>query len=313
MNVRARDEFLAQALDPSKCFLCGNTVSENARTAEHVFPKWMQKEVELWNRNLTLLNGTVIPYRQLTITCCHDCNHFHLGKLERQVSAAFRHGADAVRVLDPEVLYLWLGKIYYGLLFRELTLRSDRHDPLSEEMITNAEVLREFRVHHMLLRRAIGQVTWNPFPASIFIFDALTSDRAPANFDYCDAIEQPFLTIRCSHTYLAAFLQDFGAARAFGVGNFQQVKAAAGLVLHPLQCVELDALFLTVLKQHHPAKLVLGQGPYGCDVIASPPGGLSGLPPYEPWDSDLYQDMLKATLMTGREAASWPEGAAFQA
>jgi hypothetical protein len=70
---------------------------------------------------------------------------------------------------------------------------------------------------------------------------------------------------------------------------------------------------LTVLKQHHPAKLVLGQGPYGCDVIASPPGGLSGLPPYEPWDSDLYQDMLKATLMTGREAASWPEGAAFQA
>lgn len=83
MNVRARDEFLAQALDPSKCFLCGNTVSENARTAEHVFPKWMQKEVELWNRNLTLLNGTVIPYRQLTITCCHDCNHFHLGKLRK--------------------------------------------------------------------------------------------------------------------------------------------------------------------------------------------------------------------------------------
>jgi hypothetical protein len=172
--------------------------------------------------------------------------------------------------------------IGYGLLFRELTLRLDQTDPQSSETITDAEVRREFGVHHLLMRRAFGRVSWNIFPASIFVFDALVDADAKANFDYFDAIDQPFLTLRCGSTYVAAFLQDFGAAHDFRVDEFQQVRAARHLVLHPLQCLELDALFLTVLKRHHPAKLVIGQGPEGWDVLVNWPGGLylvSGYPP----------------------------------
>jgi hypothetical protein len=298
MNIVEHDAFFAQALDPTQCFLCGEVVAKEEQTKEHVFPSWMQEDFDLWNQNLTLLNCTVIRYRQVTITCCRRCNTRYLKRLEDKVSAAFRQGADAVRSLDPEVLFLWLAKVYYGLLFRELTLRLDRANPSSNDTIADPEVLRAFRVHHLLMRRVLGKVSWNFFPASIFIFDALTTEKTAANFDYLDAIDQPFLTLRCGATYVAAFLQDFGAAHEFGVDAFEQVTAAAGLVLHPLQCIELDALFLTVLKQHHPVSLVVGQGPHGWDVMASPGGGLSGLPPYEPWDRDYYRHVLEVNWTT---------------
>jgi hypothetical protein len=293
MSGDERDPIFSQALDPSRCFLCGEMVEEVERTKEHIFPSWMQSDFGLWDKSLTLLNGTVIPYRQVTVTCCFKCNNKYLKPLEDKVSTAFREGAGAVRALDPEVLFLWLAKIYYGLLFRELTLRLDRTNPDNESTITNPEILRAFGVHHVLMRRVLGEVSWNLFPASIFVFDALTSETSAVNFDYFDAIDQPFLTLRCGSSYVVAFLQDFGAAHDFGVDGFEEVRAAYRLVLHPFQCIELDALFLTVLKQHHPAGLMLGQVPHGWDVMVSPRGGLSDLPPYDPWDRDYCRKILE--------------------
>jgi len=277
-----------------RSFLCGEMVNEANRTKEHVFPAWMQTDFGLWDQSLTLLNGSIIPYRQVTVTCCFNCNNKYLRPLEDKVSVAFREGADSVRSLNPEVLFLWLAKIYYGLLFRELTLRLDRSNPDNESMITNPEMLRGFGVHHVLMRRVLGKVSWNLFPASIFVFDALTSEASAANFDYFDAIDQPFLTLRCGSSYVVTFLQDFGAAHDFGVDGFEQVQTAYELVLHPLQCIELDALFLTVIKQHQPASLMVGQTPDGWDVMVSPLGGLSGVPPYEPWDRDYYGQNLES-------------------
>ena len=232
-----RDLFLNQALDPTRCFLCGAAVGAGQRSREHVFPEWMQHEFSLWNQKLTLLNHTTIPYRQLVITCCKICNNEILSQLEDEVKSAFIEGADAVRQLDPERLFLWLAKFYYGLLFRDLTLAVERSDP-SLGMIMDQDTLREVGLHHLLLRRLKGQVSWNEFPASIFVFEALTSRNNSRNFDYSDSLEQPFLTMRCGSTYLVAFLQDFGAVSKLDVDRWSQLVAARSLKLHPLQCLE---------------------------------------------------------------------------
>ena len=42
---------------------------------EHIIPRWMQRRFDLFNETLTLINGTRIPYRQLTIPCCESCNN----------------------------------------------------------------------------------------------------------------------------------------------------------------------------------------------------------------------------------------------
>ena len=105
-----------------KCFLCGTQLTSDNRSDEHVIPKWVQHEFALWNQNLTLLNQTPIPYRQLTIPCCAPCNNEHLNRIEVAVSTAWREGFDSFASLNRDVLFLWLAKIVYGLLVRELFL-----------------------------------------------------------------------------------------------------------------------------------------------------------------------------------------------
>jgi hypothetical protein len=53
----------------NRCFLCGSHLGE-ARTQEHIFPKWLQRRYDLLDQRIDLLNGTGIPYRQMKVPCC---------------------------------------------------------------------------------------------------------------------------------------------------------------------------------------------------------------------------------------------------
>jgi hypothetical protein len=293
------DEFLRQSLDPRACFLCGEQVSGQAdETKEHVFPRWMQNDFKLWDQKLNLQNRSTIPYRKVTIACCEDCNGRVLGPLESEISTAFRAGPHAVRQLDPERLFLWLAKFYYGLLFRELDLHADRSQPHLGP-ISTPEVLKNFSVHHLLLRRLLGQIEWSTFPASIFILDALTSDNPRLNFDYVDFLNQPFLTLRCGRTFVVAFLQDFGAVTAAGVDDWQQPVAARTLQLHPQQCTELTAMYGTVLLDLHPAQLLITETKNGWHVLALDRGeALDVVSAFDPWDAEQYERTLRGLFKT---------------
>jgi hypothetical protein len=124
----------------STCFLCGRRLTPTNRTDEHVFPKWVQSRFSLWNQKLTLLNGTQIPYRSLTIPCCRTCNGKHLSVIENTVKTATLKGHRAVSELDPLTLFLWLGKIFYGLLYKELFLvkdkKSGRKTPIADKRLS---------------------------------------------------------------------------------------------------------------------------------------------------------------------------------
>ena len=287
-------DFLEQALDPRACFLCGVAVDDDSRTREHVFPKWLIKRHDLWNAQIALLNGTLIPYSQLTVTCCKTCNGTHLSKLEMEISDAFAGGPDAVRALPEERLFLWLGKFYYGLVFRQLSLKANRH--LKDiATIVSEEHLRMYALHHVLLRRILGKVEWNEFPGSIFVFDALDTDNRELSFDYFDALDGPFVCLKSGATLVIAFLQDFGAVFNLNLEASPQVAAARSVKLHPLQCVELIAFFYTILKlRDRVPKFIIGKQEPGFNVLVMPQGGVSGRSPFASWDEDLYRQVLDA-------------------
>ncbi len=72
-----------------------------------------------------------------------------------------------------------------------------------------------------------------------------------------------------------------------------RVNAARRVKLHPIQCVELMALFYAVLKsRERPPKLVIGKTDDRYQVFALPPGGLSGRSPYRPWDEGHFHKIL---------------------
>src|SRR5258705_11763329 len=105
---------------PDVCFICASPLSTDTATAEHVVPKWIQDRFELRNQRITLVNGTTIPYRQLTVPCCFDCNNRVLSPLENRISAAFSQGFDAVANLPRIDVFRWIAKIFLGMQFKEL-------------------------------------------------------------------------------------------------------------------------------------------------------------------------------------------------
>lgn len=257
--------------------MCGTTLDDQNRSNEHVFPKWIQRRFNLWNEKLTLLNGTLIPYRQLTIPCCTECNSEHLSQIESQVEAAFAAGMESVATLDRRILFLWLAKIYYGLIFRELFLPLARSDPKLGPIATD-EQLKLFRMHHMLLQGTRGVVRWRhpeQQPASIFVFKCQTTKSTRANFDYFDIVQYPYLAIRVGPVGVMSVLQDWGALE--GSVKLPQIEAARSLDLHPIQFRQVAAIgaYMSYLFNRVPKHFLTG-GRDSVEIVTMPLGGLAG-------------------------------------
>jgi len=242
---------LAQGLmpSPSRCFLCGGQVDDSNDTKEHVFPKWLLNRFDLWDERLTLLNGTTIKYGQLVIPCCQPCNNQHLSILENRVQQAFARGVEAVGALEPSDLYLWIVKIYYGLLFRNLTLPLDRRTA-EEGPIFTTEDLSRFRFLHLMLQGIRGidvRIRNAGTPGSCVIAPAQTSTlgHRSLNWDYFDVPHAPFLAVRVGSVAIFAGMADFGAFLHFAKDT-PHFDAMRHLQLHPEQFQEFASLCASI-------------------------------------------------------------------
>jgi len=224
--------------DDSECFLCMTRLTDATRTREHIFPKWLLRRHDLWRESMTLMNGTLIKYGQLTIPCCSDCNNNHLSAMEIEVSNAFEAGYEGVQSLDRRTLFSWLAKIFYGLLVKERHILLDRRSQSGESILSDADLDR-FAMHHLLMQSVRGDVVWSSEenPWSIFLLKCQTSETPSLNFDYIDSNHIPFLSIRVGEVAVVASLQDWGYLET-GV-EFRHMVAARQLELHPYQFKEL--------------------------------------------------------------------------
>jgi hypothetical protein len=283
-----------QTFTSENCFLCGVELHKANRTREHVFPKWLIRLAGLEAQTLTLLNRTTIPYSQLTIPCCSECNGVHLSAVESRVKRAFLSGAEAVTALDQVDLFIWLAKLHYGLQFRDLSLIADQTSTGSEPILT-LEMLSQFRFQHFLLQAARGAVVWPPdqFPASIFIFESQVPSNPRLRFDYSDALYFPFVSVRIGGVVVLASLQDWGAMKSQEIPMF---NAAAQLELHPTQYRQLHAMgvYMASLFNQVPKHVIAGSEP--ATIITMPFQSSGRLPLFREFEVESYASALADAL-----------------
>jgi hypothetical protein len=226
------------ALDHDHCFLCGSLLTPNTRSAEHVFPQWLQRDLNLWNETINLLNGTTIPYASLKVPACKDCNNLWLGQVESAVATAFRAGPDEVAKLDQTLLALWLAKIYYGLHFKEIGLPADRRDPTGPTILS-ADGLHRLRDIHHIMQAIRRRVRFTRDLGSVIVLRAQVPADPLLRFDYRDALNMAFIALRIGPTVVIASLLDWGAV-SDGM-TIKTVESARQLDLHPAQFEEVAA------------------------------------------------------------------------
>ena len=293
-DLRARSvlfhPFRDKKFGQSTCFLCGVDIDSIHRSDEHVFPRWMQERYRLWDQSIDLLNGTSIQYRQLTIPCCRTCNNEYLSPIERRVGRALEGGAEELRKLGPKTLLLWLGKIFYGLLYKELLLPLDQRDQ-KEGPIVSSELLEEYKMLHFFLQSARVPIRFEKFfPASIFVFDTQAPNDIRGQFDFRDSLQTLTISIRLGHVGIIAALQDGGAQGELLTDELERFYA---LSLHPLQFTELTAQFFykATLFNRVP-KYVAIETEGSASVFQLPLGGLSSKRVFDPDDRRDYAKVL---------------------
>lgn len=285
-----------QAFDKNRCFLCGILLDDTNRTDEHVFPQWLLRRCELWKQKLTLLNRTDIPYAQVKIPCCFTCNNIHLSPIEGRVGQAFREGPEAVIALDRTDLFVWLSKVYYGLLILELFLATDRADPKAGNIMV-PEWVERLNMHHMLMQVARGVVRWPPssFPASIFVFECQVPNDVRKTFDYSDSLYFPYLSIRIGSVGIVASLQDWGSMEH--TIDIPMFNAGRRMALHPQQWRQIHAmgLYMVSLFDRTPSHITVQRGA-GIEIVTLPMAGLSRKPLFRDFVLEDYAPVLAEAL-----------------
>ncbi|WP_146241863.1 HNH endonuclease [Pseudomonas jessenii] len=274
------------------CFLCGNDVENNQRSREHVFPKWLLHHFGLLDHPLTLLNGTRLAYRNLVIPCCQTCNNECLSSIEREVQERFMMGAAEVASMDRGRLLLWVLKIFYGLLYRELFLSIDRRDPAAGNIVST-EDMEQFQLLHFILQSCRVPMDFSvmdsDIPASVFVFEVQEPSNADWKFDYKDDVVNRTLYLRLGNVgILAAF--DMGAQTPPGMEFFSRYQ---GHLLHPLQFAELGAnLFMKARVLNRTPKVIIGESSERVSFSVISIAGLSSSPVFGTWEAEDMAEML---------------------
>ena len=280
------------------CFLCGAALTSENRSDEHVIPKWVQGKYELWNQRITLLNGTSIPYRQLTIPCCRECNNDILSQLENKVRIAVDQGYTAVAELDSRTLFLWLGKIFFGMLYRELFLSINRSSSDSGPIVSPDD-MTIFQMHHYFLQSCRVPMTFECFdaehPWTIYVFHMQELRDHRVNWDFRDDINYRTVFVRVGNVGMLAAFVDGGAISVDAGNSFSRYSEYQ---LHPLQFEELGAAFFykASLFDRTP-KFILSETDNLCKVVIMPIAGLSQKPVFKKWDPNVYTQVL--SIFTG--------------
>jgi len=230
------------SINKNRCFLCGIDLDSKNRSVEHIIPKWIQKEFSLYDKELTLLNGTSIYYKNLTIPCCTECNNYHLNKkCESIIRKAYYQGITSFRKLGDEIIFLWLNKMSYGYLYRELSLRNNLKDENSATIYTKSQI-EENEMQFAFLQALRHKTTFVSKAWSMFIYEV--EDYLESRFDMRDDKLQHCFLLRIGNIGVIANLQDNETMRKYD-DQCNLMQKYESKILTLAQFYELYAHFLT--------------------------------------------------------------------
>lgn len=188
-----------------RCFLCREEMSEEELTVEHVFPRWIQKRFDLWEKKMTLPNEQKITYNKMLVPCCKTCNGGIMSEIESEIRKASENGYDSFIQIDERKIAWWLYKIYYGLIVKGTTLRYDIKNPMSKKIIEE-EFIEKNQGLYLYMEELIKGTKFSLKPYELYLFRT-TKDSA---FDFLYSTNSHTICIKMNDISALMCLDSFG-------------------------------------------------------------------------------------------------------
>ena len=217
------------------CFLCGTIVTDEEQIP--VFPEWLQKRYGLADKKLLLLDQSTVSYAEMLIPCCPVCLE-KVAELEREVQETAEKGLAGWQNLEEKTLYLWLAKIFYGILVTELETEKNPLIKPEHSVGENPKMLQKFQSFFMLLQALRVPVEFDDFsPCSIFIIPLKPEANKPA-FSYRDDITTMMFSIQMDNVLIVCHLLDNGFLSKALTPVWREIE---GKELYHIQAAEFSA------------------------------------------------------------------------
>ncbi|MCC3156537.1 hypothetical protein LJ737_04765 [Hymenobacter sp. 15J16-1T3B] len=285
------DPFARMQLLAPACFLCGAPV-DPARDNVPVFAPWLTERYGLADREIRLLDQSTSTFRELTIPCCPRCHQQHVNALESRVEAATAADPAGLRQLDEQTLFLWLGKMFYGIFVGELAREQEPLIKPRYPLAENRTLFSRFRSFFQVLQALRVPMQYDDFvPGSMFILDVELGPDEP-DFAYEDDLATMVFSIRLGRVAVIGCLLDNDMLRHVMERVYHDAQARP---LHPVQLAEFKArvyygaYLLSAIPEYFPRPVKPGDDVLVMDTFLDDVTGSV----FNPWDNMAYAQTLE--------------------
>lgn len=276
--------FLDLTFDEHFCFLTGALTNEEMT----VYPDWLMDHFKLRDEQIEMMDKSKsYNYSDLKLPVSLEVkNAFEA--LDSKFKAAFDKGYEGMKALDEHAIFLWTGRIVYGMLYYEMIYERDRLLRLGKEFKLSIELRKRFSYFHLMLQSLVEPVYFKERkPWSIAVFqlkysaDILSFRNDSVNLLFQFGVNG-FGFIVC--------LQDNGV---IGEEQKEILDQIEGKVLHPVQFEELYARFhFTDYIMKKTPQYEIEPTDDGLFIEALPLESTPTQPVFGFWDEDTFAQLL---------------------
>lgn len=288
-SLQLYDPFNGMQFNNHTCFLCGTAITPADNIP--VFPDWLMQQYSFADKQLLLLDKSVILYRELTIPCCPTCQTNHIEPLEQKILTAQKNGVAGFRALPERDIFLWIAKMFYGILVRELLNEANPLIKPEHSVGENPKMFTKFQSLFKLVQALRVPVVFDDFsPFSLFILEAgQAEDSVP--FEYRDELSTMVFSIKMGPVTLICCLLDNGILQKV-LGQVYDVLQDK--IVHPIQVAEFTArvyygaYLLNIIPEYFERKASPADDFLTYDTLVDD----ITMPVFNPWENSAYAKIL---------------------
>jgi hypothetical protein len=290
MPIALFNPFETLHFNSETCFLTGNDLQTTDEPI-CIFPEWVLDRFSLREKRFRLLDQVSgIRYDDMKLPCSAEVkNAFEI--LDQEIKNAFETGYEEVKKIPGERLFLWMGKIVYGVIYNEICLeisRAKRH-PKGKPFDLSKLLRQRFGKLHLMMQSLVAPMEFkDPKPWTIKVVRLRYSKDT---FNYKDEPTNLNFSLGMNGFGIVACLQDNGA---IGKNQKEILDKISDKVLHPIQFEELCSRFLYanyllrkssqhIIEATH-EKVIIESVPM-CESLADPL--------FAQWDDQMFAQVLE--------------------
>ncbi len=287
MPAQLYHPFKKMRFDNSHCFLSGEALPKDQPFLP-VFANWLTDSYDLKDMPFKMLDESMLSYADLVLPCSDNVRE-KLVVLEQTIQEAFEKGYNAVKALDEDLLFLWVAKTVYGVIFKEIQVAIKQQNTYADGFNMSQGLIHKFGMLHSMLQKINQPVVFEDFkPYSLFVCPV---KNAEYEFAYRDEINTLSFSLRLKDFGILISLQDNGANKKYHQEIWEKIE---GKTLHPIQFEELCAkLFYSAYLFNRLPEYHIIPTDEQIFVEAMPLQGMNAKPIFDDWQFKIYGQVLE--------------------